>query len=173
LVLVRAVGRGMFWTKPIQRAVLRVPMLGGVVQTLALARLAWSLHLTMKVGMEVRRALRLSLRSTHNSLYTDQIEAIDAQIMGGSSIHEAFLQEATYPADFLDTLAVGEQSGKIVESMGRLSLQYQERARAALVTLNLLAGVAVWCVIAAVIIALIFQLFTKLYLGPINELLQP
>ena len=46
-----------------------------------------------------------------------------------------------YPADFLDTLAVGEQSGKIVESMGRLAKQYQDRARSAMAALAVVAGV--------------------------------
>ena len=91
------------------------------LQTIALARLAWSLHLTMNTGMDVRRALKLSLRSTQNARYIDQIETIDAEIMAGNSIHQAFVAAGGYPVEFLDTLAVGEQSGKMVESMGHLA----------------------------------------------------
>ena len=54
----------------------------------------------------------MSLRSTQNARYTDQIPTIDAEIVGGNSIHESFRVAGGYPADFLDTLAVGEQSGK-------------------------------------------------------------
>lgn len=168
---IAAVRRGLVWGRPIQRAVLRLPVLGNALETLALARLAWTLHLTMNAGVPVRRALALSLRSTRNARYIDQIPAIDAEIMQGNSIYEAFCQAGGYPVEFLDSLAVSEQSGMLVESMARLSRQYQERARVALAAMTTVAGFAVWGVIAALIIFLIFRLFS-FYLGTINEALK-
>jgi type IV pilus assembly protein PilC len=168
LVSIRAASRGLAWTRPIQRVVLRLPVLGSALQTLALARLAWSMYLTMDAGMELRRGLRLSLRSTHSAWYTDQIERIDAGIAGGNSIYEVFCEAACFPPDFLDALQVGEHSGKLAESMALLSRQYREQARAALATLTMLAGFAVWAAVALLIIALIFRLF-MFYLGVINE----
>ncbi len=165
---VRAVGRGLVWTRPIQRAILSLPAVGKPLQTVALARLAWSLHLTFKTGMEVRHALRLSLRSTRNARYTDRIDAIDAQIAAGNSIYEAFVRAGSFPTDFLDSLAVGEQSGRLTESMESLSHQYQAQARVALAVLTRLGGFAVWLVIAAIIIALIFRL-AMFYIGILNS----
>ena len=81
-------------------------------------------------------------------------------------------KEGGYPADFLDTLAVGEQSGKMVESMGTLARQYQDRARMAMTALAVVAGVAVMLLIAGLIIAMIFRIFITSYLGPINEALK-
>jgi type II secretory pathway component PulF len=168
--LIRASVRGLVWTRPIQRGVLRIPVLGPALQTLALARLAWSMDQTMNAGMELRQALQLSLRSTNNAFYTDRIERIDAEIAGGNSIHEAFRAAGGFPADFLDALEVGEHSGQLVESMGLLSRQYQDQARVALATLTTVAGLAVWAVVATLIIALIFRLF-MFYLGAINDAL--
>ena len=130
-LFVRAVSRGLMWTRPIQRLILRIPALGRPLQTIALERLAWSMHLTMNTGMDVRRALALSLRSTQNARYLDQIPMIDAEIAAGNSIHEAFRVAGGYPADFLDTLAVGEQTGQVSESMETLARQYQHQARMA------------------------------------------
>jgi len=172
LLFVKAAQRGLVWVRPIQRVVLRLPWIGRQLQTVALARLAWSMHLTMNAGMEVRRALRISLRSTRNARYTDQIDRIDAAIAEGNSIYEAFYMSGVCPADFLDTLAVGEQSGKIVESMGQLSRQYDQQARSALTTLTMLSGVAVWIVIGAISVALIFRLF-MFYIGTIYNAMEP
>jgi type II secretory pathway component PulF len=168
---VRAVTRGAVWTAPIQRMVLQLPGIGPPLQTVALARLAWAMHVTLDGGMEVRRALRLSLRSTHNARYLDQLPTIVSEISAGNSIHEAFCRAGGYPVEFLDTLAVGEQSGKIAESMGVLARQFQERARLALATLTTLAGWAVWAVIAALLIALIFRVFS-FYLNAITGAMQ-
>ena len=164
---VRAASRGALWIGPVQRAVLYVPMLGPALQTTALARLAWSLHLTMNTGMEVRRSLRLSLRSTHNARYTGAIERVDAGIAAGQSIYEAFRDAGCFPLAFLDTLHTGEQSGRLVESMALLSRQYQDESRAAMATFATLAGFAVWMVVAAFIIMVIFRL-ASFYFGMIN-----
>jgi type IV pilus assembly protein PilC len=165
--LVIAWHRGLGWTRPIQRAVLKVPALGSALQTLALARMAWSMHLSMGAGMEIRHAMRLSLRSTGNAHYTDQITFIRDEITRGNSLHEALVRAGGYPVEFLDALAVGEQTGKLVESMGLLSRQYTERSRAALATLTTIAGYAVWACVATIIIILIFRLFGS-YLGMIQ-----
>lgn len=167
-LVIHMASRGFAWTRPIQRAVLALPFVGRPLQTIALARLAWSMHLTMSTGMDVRRALKLSLRSTQNARYTSQIPTIDAEIVAGSSIYEAFVTAGGYPMDFLDTLAVGEQSGKVVESMGNLARQYQEQARMAMMFLAGAAGMAVWTVVAVFIIILIFRI-ASFYIGQIYE----
>jgi type II secretory pathway component PulF len=171
-VLIRAINRGLVWTAPIQRIVLQLPGIGKPLQTVALARLAWSIYVTFDSGMEIRRALRLSLRSTRNARYTDQIPKIVAEVSAGNSVHEAFCRAGGYPVEFLDTLAVGEQSGKIVASMQVLARQYQERARIAMATLTVVAGWAVWAVIAAMLITLIFRVFF-FYLGAITGAMKP
>ena len=107
-------------------------------------------------------------RSTQNAFYIDQIPVILAGISAGNSICECFTLAGGYPEEFLDTLTVGEQSGRVVESMGTLARQYQERARAAMGILTSVAGWFVWAVVAAVIIALVFRLFS-FYLGMIND----
>lgn len=170
---VRAISRGLVWTQPIQRFVLGLPGIGKPLQTMALARLAWSMHVTMNAGMDVRRALNLSLRSTQNARYIDHIPVIDAEILAGNSIYDAFCHAGGYPVEFLDTLSVGEESGRVVESMGLLAKQYQERARGALAVLAVVAGWIVWASIAAIIITLIFRIFLISYLGALNDAMKP
>ncbi|HBO42664.1 MAG TPA: hypothetical protein DD670_01750 [Planctomycetaceae bacterium] len=167
-LLIRAFQRGVMWIRPLQRIVLQVPVVGGPLETLALSRLAWVMHLTMNTGMDVRRAMRLSLESTNQARYLDQIPAIDRWIEQNGTIHEAFLQAGGYPAEFLDALQVGEESGRLVASMGHLSEQYQDRARLALAALMTVAGFLVWALVAAIIIFFIFQLFS-FYLGVLHD----
>jgi len=171
-LLVAIIRQGWLWGRPIQRVVRRIPFLGGALRTLSMARLIWTMHLTLAAGMELRRALKLSLRSTQDVLLTDRMGQIDRAIASGRSIHEAFSAAGGYPADFLDTLAVGEQSGKLVEALGMLSRQYEDRARAALSRLSTIASRVVWVMVAALIVALIFRIFS-FYLSVLNEVARP
>jgi type IV pilus assembly protein PilC len=169
-LLLRAIGRGAAWIKPLQRLMLQLPLLGQVIRTLALARLAWSMQVTLNSGMDVRRAMDLSLRSTQNAFYIDHIPTIDAEIMAGHSLHEAFCLAGGYPPDFLDTLAVGEQSGQVVESMGRLARLYLEQARDAVAVLRVIANWAVYAIIAGILIAMIFRVASG-YVSAINSMM--
>lgn len=168
LSLIRAMQRGLVWTKPIQRLALRMPGIGKPLETIALARLTWALNLTFNTGMSVRRALRLSLEATRNAHFTDQIKPLERQVAAGTSLYDAFSSTNAFPQDFLDSLNAAEQSGMVAEAMARLSRQYQEQAEAALKVLTTLGGVAVWAVIATIIILAIFRLFS-FYVGAIRE----
>jgi len=169
--VIHAIRRGVAWVRPVQKIVLQIPVLGKALETICLARVAWSLHLTFGTGMDVRQALGLSLRSARNARYIDHIRIVEDAVESGSSIHEAFLAAGEYPAEFLDNIRVGEESGNLAESMELLSRQYNERAAAALKVINMLAGLAVWGAIAVIIIALIFRIFLTVYVAPYRELL--
>lgn len=170
-LLFYAARRGLLGLGMVQRGLLRVPVLGTALQTLALARLAWALHLTFNTGMDVRRALRLSLESTQNARYSGQIGRIDKAIASGDSVHEAFVATGVFPAEFLDVLHVGEQSGTLTETMERLGRQYEDYANVALATLVKLAGLAVWCLVAVVLVSVIVRVFS-FYIGTINDALK-
>jgi type IV pilus assembly protein PilC len=168
LVVYEATRRGMFWTGPVERGVLRVPVLGQALRTLALARLAWSLHLTYGVGMDLQRALELSLRSTQNRYYTDHCEEVVRSTRRGQEISEALAATGAFPPEFLDALEVGETSGRLPETMATLSVQYQDRAQRALENLGVVAGFAVWAMVATLIVILIFRIFS-FYMGQIEQ----
>jgi type IV pilus assembly protein PilC len=171
-LLYRATVRGVLWAAPVQRVIMIVPRLGPTLQVLALARLSWALHVTLNSGMDVRPALKMSLGSTHNVLYTQHIDRVLSTIRAGHEIHYALAQTGVFPRDFLDAVAVGEESGELVESMAILSEQYQDQARLAMSTLAILMGLGVTMLIAGVIIFVIYQIFTRAYLAPINDALR-
>lgn len=169
---VQAIRRGMVWTRPVQRLLLQLPVLGRQLQTLSLAQLAWTMHLTFDAGMDLLPALPLCLRSTRNARYTDHINDVLTAVRSGQEISEAFAETRAFPRDFLDTLEVGERSGRLPETMAILSDQYQDQARRTLAALTALAGFGVWAIVAIIIILMIFRL-AMFYIGMIGDLSQP
>ena len=157
-LIFRAIHRGMLWTRPIQLLLLQLPVVGRAFQQIALARLAWSMHLTLDAGMPLRRALNISLRSTRNARYTNHLRSIDEEIEAGNPVCEAFEETRAFPPDFLDAVRTGEHAGTLVETMGSLSQQYREQAAAALRILAIAGGFAVWIAVAIIIIIFIFRL---------------
>lgn len=168
-VTVQAIRRGMVWTRPVQHLLLHLPVLGRQLQTLSLAQLAWTMHLTFEAGMDLLPALPLCLRSTRNARYTDHIGDVLAAVRSGQEISEAFTETRAFPRDFLDALEVGERSGRLPETMAILSDQYQDQAQRTLAALTVLAGFGVWVIVAMIIIFMIFRL-AMFYIGMIGDL---
>ena len=168
--ITRAIMRGALWIRPVQRLILRVPKLGRAFETLALARLAWTMHITFGAGMDLKEAISVSLHSSRNAEYADTIDAVWASIRRGSNLHDALNSSARYPREFLDAIEVGEQSGRLSESLGKLAAQYEEEARAAMAILTRMLGFLVWLLVAGLIIMMIFRL-AGFYLGVINDAL--
>ncbi len=172
LLLVEAIRRGAGWTRPLQRAVLAIPMVGGALETLALSRFTWAFQLVLGTSMDLRKAMPLVLDATGNDYYSRYGPEVAMRIEQGHDIHAALSATGAFPVELLDNIAVGEQSGRLAETMQRLSKEYQERATTAISVLAQAAGYLIWMLVAAMIVMLIFRLFS-FYVGVINDAAKP
>jgi type IV pilus assembly protein PilC len=172
LLLVEANRRGWLWTRSLQRGVLRLPAIGGALQTLALARFTWALQLILDTSMDLRKALPLALDSTGNDFYKRLGPRVAQNIGRGMTLHVALAETGGFPRDLLDAIAVGEQSGMLQETMERQAKEYQERSASAISILAQFFGYIVWALVAALIVVLIFRVFGS-YIGTIQKMSQP
>ncbi|MCA9271385.1 MAG: type II secretion system F family protein [Planctomycetales bacterium] len=170
LLFYKAAVAGYAVMKPVQRLLMAVPVLGTSLRTLALARMAWTLSVTTDTSMDAIRAAQLALRNARNVVYSSQTEQVATVMRQGRPVSEALRKAGGYPDDFLDAIEVGEDTGQLSESMERLSRLYEERAKAALAALAIVAGFLVWGLVALFIIVLIFR-FALFYIGQINNVL--
>jgi type IV pilus assembly protein PilC len=157
----QAMRRGVLWTRPLQRLLLKVPVLGRFLEILALSRLAWTMHLTLNTSMSLRASLPLCLRSTHNAQYIDAAGQIVDDAVAGRSLYEAFAASAVFPGDFLDALDVGERSGRLPESMGHLAEQYRDQAKRMMHMLTISGGFAVAVLVGLIILGVIFTMLSQ------------
>jgi type II secretory pathway component PulF len=170
-LLARGLLRGWFGPVP-AKLLMRVPVLGTTLQTMALARLAWTLSLALNAGIDARRAIRMALQSTQSRYYTQHIAEVDAVIVRGGQFHEALRRTGAFSEEFLTALENAEITGTESESLTRLSEDYQQRAETATLALTVAASFVIWALVAALIIYVIFRLFFTLYLDPIHEALE-
>jgi type II secretory pathway component PulF len=169
--LVVAMRRGLLWTRPIQRALMHIPGVGRSLEKIALARLAWALHLTMNVEMDLRRMIPLVLRATGSDYYIRHTNQIVADVAAGYPIYMAFAHSRAFPSEFIDALTVAEESGRVVESMERLSQRYEEEAESAVKALAVVFGTLVGLFVMGLIALMIFRL-AGFYFGTINRALE-
>ena len=171
-VLISSWRRGRLGAAVILPLFYRIPGLGNCLQTMALGRMAWTLSLTTDTPMDVFDAIHSSLNSTGTSVYTRLEPAIRDQLMAGAPIHTAFRATRAFPNDFVDAIEIGEEAGRLSESLYKLSERDEEQARAAAKALTVIGSVLVWIAVSAVIIYFILSI-ALLYAGMITKMSQP
>ena len=147
---------------------MHVPFLGNGLKNVCLSRLIWALSMSTDSDLSAKRAIELAVRTTESSYYTRYIDGMKNVIGRGRTMHDAFSTTGVYPDDFLDALQTGEISGQISETMLILSKEYEDRVKLFFRALTVIAGTAVFLMVAGFIIFMIFSLAMQ-YLGIINN----
>lgn len=166
--VVRSINRGGSWTRPLVEFATHLPVLGPALKTIGLARMAWTLSLAVESGLNPRESMRVSLRSTQNPYFSSHQQKIDRMLASGNEMYDALVATTAFPREFTDAVTVGEQTGKLDESMERLSALYQERAESAMSTMTTVATFAVWGAVATLIVILILRI-AMFYVGVIYD----
>jgi len=151
----------------VHEAVLRVPVLGGVVRHMALARFSLILSLTLEAAVPIAAALRHSFEGTGNAAFAARAGGAAAAVEEGATLTEAVAGTGLFPVDYLAALEVAEESGKVPERLDWLASRHREQAEFAMRGLAKALGWAVYVAVAAFIIYYIFKFF-QMYAGAIQ-----
>ena len=160
--------RGFRQGRAIHSLLLSVPVVGNCMRSFAIARFSWAYALTQQAGMDVKPSLEASLRATNNGAFIAASPQIIAAVMAGEEFATALAITDLFPREFLEMVRVGENSGTVPETLQRLSPQFEEDARRSLARLSVALGVAIWVLVASMIIFLIFRL-ALFYVNMLNE----
>ncbi|MBM4002118.1 MAG: hypothetical protein FJ295_02360 [Planctomycetes bacterium] len=165
-----AIRRQWFGDVPL-RMVLRIPYIGNTIETMALARLTWTLSMALESGVDARGSIRMALRSSAMPHFLAVAKQVDESIVAGFEFHQALRDTRQFSAEFLNMLETAEISGRLSESMIHLSDEYSQRAETATKVLTTFATFGIWGCVATFIIFLIIRLF-MFYLGTLQNALQ-
>ncbi len=106
--------------------VLVVPVLGRAVRHLALSRFCRSFVMLYKAGIPIIQCMESAITVTGNLVVVGQLKGGLTSGRTGHPISEGFSR--TLPTDFLSIWQVGEDTGKLDESVERLAEEYATSA---------------------------------------------
>lgn len=92
---------------------IKMPLLGGIIRNLYLARIAESLATLMKSGIPILDSLRITSDLVGNAAYKDIILDAEDNVKSGGSISSALIKYKEIPPLFSSMIAIGERTGKM------------------------------------------------------------
>jgi len=105
---------------------LHIPIIGGVFRRAALARFTRSLGVLTGAGVSILDALALSREVTGNEVIGRQIDFARETVKTGSSLTEPLRISRTVDTAVVDMIEVGEESGKLEESLLKVADYYED-----------------------------------------------
>ena len=121
MVMARRTASGRYLT---DRLSLRIPVLGDLLYQINMARFVTYMALFYRTGIGLIRGLQLVERILTNRMLAVAVRDARERIEGGDSISEAFRKAGAFPPIVIRSLALGESTGRLDDSLGRTKAYY-------------------------------------------------
>ncbi|WP_462266180.1 type II secretion system F family protein [Mucilaginibacter sp.] len=116
--------KGVQFRRVASAVVLRLPVVGSLVQKIYLARLCNALRLLISARLPLLRAIALIRQMISFYPLEHTLGQVEEDIMQGKSLHQSLGRFKVYPAKLVQLVKVGEETGKLEDFFARLSQQY-------------------------------------------------
>jgi len=108
------------------RMKLRLPLIGRVITSRFYVQFLETMANLVSNGLPLLRALELSRDATQNRSLRGELDKVIVQVGDGRSFSKAFIRNGTFPPLLIDMISVGEQTGKIDQSLRRAAERYDK-----------------------------------------------
>ena len=115
----------------IDRAILRIPVIGNLMLEVNMARVVTYLGLFYRSGVDLIQALVLVEQMATNRVVAGIVRDARERIAGGETIAAAFGRSPLVPLVVMRSLALGETTGRLDEALERAKLYYGREIPAA------------------------------------------
>lgn len=115
----------------IDKFLLRLPVFGELIHEVNMARVVTYLGLFYRSGVEVMLSLTLVQRMLTNRVVANAVGEARDSVEGGSTLAAAFSQGTMFPSVVVRSVALGETTGQLDETLGRATAYYAREVPAA------------------------------------------
>lgn len=139
---------------------LKIPMLGGIFQSLAVARFCRVLGTMLRNGVPILRSLEISRQAASNRVLAEAIANASENISAGQSLAKPLAASGHFPSTVVEMISVAEESNTLDQVLVEVSDGLEKRTTRRLdlmvrllepIMLLVLAGVVLFVVIALLI----------------------
>ena len=150
--------------KPIwDRMKLKLPLVGPVITSRFYVQFLETMANLVSNGLPLLRALELSRDATQNRSLRDQLNKVIDQVGDGRSFSKALIRIGAFPPLLIDMIAVGEQTGKIDQSLRRAAERYDKELDKDLQRIMALIMPTVLIIMAGLIGTMAYLMITAIF----------
>ena len=147
----------------LQRAILRAPVIGSIVDMAATARYSRTLAITFAAGTPLVQALEPVARATGNIVYEGAVLNIRDEVATGQRLQQAMKMSGVFPTIATRMIGVGEESGALDAMAERVADFYEERLDNAIDGLTSLLEPLIMAVLGLIVGGLVVAMYLPVF----------
>ena len=145
------------------RIKLRLPLLGPVITSRFYVQFLETMANLVGNGLPLLRALELSRDATQNRSLRAGLDKVIEQVGDGRSFSKALIRTGAFPPLLIDMISVGEQTGKIDQSLRRSAERYDKELDKDLQRIMALIMPTVLIIMAGLIGTMAYLMITAIF----------
>jgi len=119
----------------VDRIILKLPILGVLMQKIAVARFCRTLATLISSGVPILDGLEITARTAGNSIIEDAIMAVRKAVEGGLTLAQPLKESGVFPNMVVQMIGVGEQTGALDAMLSKIAEFYEEEVDQAVANL--------------------------------------
>jgi general secretion pathway protein F len=156
--------------KHLDRLLLRLPLFGGLMRLVGVARFSRTLGTLLHSGVPIITALEIVKHVIGNSVLSDAVEAARLSVKEGEALGPPLLRSGQFPAMVVHMITVGEQSGQLEEMLDNVAGAYEMQVDGKINVLTALLEPLMIVGMGVVVALIVFAILTPML--QMNELLK-
>ncbi|MGI6278505.1 MAG: type II secretion system F family protein [Patescibacteria group bacterium] len=149
--------------RKIDEIILRLPVIGALQEKTILANMSRTLGLLLGTGLSLVEALDIIANSVGNLVFRDAIKQCARGVEKGRSLSGMMANFSVFPPILYQMVAVGEGTGKIDESLEKVSTFFKGEAETAVKGLTTALGPIIMIVLGVGVMFLVVAVLMPIY----------
>ncbi len=145
------------------RIILKLPVIGMILNKAAVARYARTLSTTFAAGVPLIEALDSAAGASGNAVYRYAILDIKAEVASGNQMNWAMRNSKIFPDMVIQMVAIGEESGALDDMLAKVATIYEQEVDDAVDGLSSLLEPLIMAVLGVLVGGLIVAMYLPIF----------
>jgi type IV pilus assembly protein PilC len=147
----------------IDRAVLKFPVIGPILEKSAIARYARTLSTTFAAGVPLVEALDSVAGATGNIVFEEAVHKMRDEVATGTRLQRAMENTELFPNMVVQMVAVGEESGALDEMSGKVADFYEAEVDNAVDQMSSLLEPLIMAILGVLVGGLVIAMYLPIF----------
>ncbi|HMN36016.1 MAG TPA: type II secretion system F family protein [Chiayiivirga sp.] len=161
--VVQAKKRSKSFAQLLDRMILKVPVIGEIMQNSAIARFARTLAITFKAGVPLVEALDTVAGATGNVVYEQAVYRIKDDVAVGYQLNTAMRQVDVFPHMVIQMAAIGEEAGALDTMLIKVAEFYEQEVNNAVDALTSMLEPLIMVLIGTVVGGIVIGMYLPIF----------
>jgi len=148
---------------------LKLPVLGGLLQKIAVARFCRTLATLMSSGVPILDGLEITARTAGNAIIEDAVMATRKSVEGGQTLAQPLKATEVFPPMVVQMISVGEQTGALDAMLSKIADFYEDEVDTAVGNLMTLMEPVLILFLGTVVGGIVISMYLPIF-DLINQL---